>query len=67
MKWEHCCLIGRKVSYLGADRLFEDKRDAFGSDRAAWDVLEKNGWELVAVAPNKAGELAHFFKRRLEE
>ena len=66
-KWEHCVLVGNRVSYLGADRLFENKKDAYASERAAWDVLEKEGWELVAVATNKAGEPMHYLKRRLEE
>jgi len=67
VKWEYCTLVGKKVSFLGADRLLENKEDGFAGERQAWDALEKNGWELVAVAPNKHGELVHYFKRRVEE
>jgi hypothetical protein len=66
-KWEYCSLVGKRVSYLGADKLFEDKADAYATEHGAWDQLERDGWELTAVAPNKAGDLVHYFKRRLEE
>jgi len=67
MKWEYCSLIGRKIVFLGAEKLFDNKSDGYSSEAHAWDYLEKEGWELTAVAPNKHGELVHYFKRRLEE
>ena len=66
-KWEHCLMVKNRVSFLGADRLFENKKDGYASERAAWDELEKEGWELVAVTTNKNGEPMHYFKRRVEE
>ncbi len=67
VKWEYCTLVGRRVAYLGAEKLFDNKADAYSSDRHAWDDLERNGWELVTVVANQGGELVHYFKRRLEE
>jgi hypothetical protein len=67
VKWEYVTLVGRKVSYLGAEKLFENKGDSYASDRHAWDDLERGGWELVSVVSNQRGELIHYFKRRVEE
>jgi len=67
VKWEYVTLTGRKVSYLGAEKIFENKGDAYSSDRHAWDDLERNGWELVSVVAHPRGDLVHYFKRRVEE
>ena len=67
VRWEYCSLIGKKVIFLGAEKLFDNKVDGYTSEARAWDCLEKGGWELVAVAPNKQGELVHYFKRRFED
>jgi len=66
-KWEYITLTGKHVAFMGADKLLENKGDTYSSERHAWDELEEQGWELVAVALDKAGELVHYFKRRQEE
>ncbi|GEM_PF-747732 len=59
-RFEHCKLVGTRIIYLGRDGLFEDKADRTGSDFQAWDHLEKQGWELVAVVNEKSGPAAYF-------
>lgn len=62
-RFEHCRLSGTRVEYLGRIGLFEDRGDKTGSNARAWDWLEKEGWELVAVAPDKKGEHVYYLKR----
>ncbi len=62
-RFEHCKLHGSRITYLGRDGLFEDRIDHAGSDFAAWDFLEKEGWELVAATTDKTGEASFYFKR----
>ncbi len=47
----------------GARGVFEDKGDRSASEAAAWDKLEKDGWELVSVVADAEGKLVPFFKR----
>ena len=61
--FEHCKLTGTRIEYLGRVGLFEDKKDATGSEARAWDFLEKQGWELVTVVPSARGEAVAYFKR----
>jgi len=62
-RFEHCRLIGTKITYLGRAGLFEDKDDQAGNEYKAWDYLEKEGWELVTVAIDKNGQQIAYFKR----
>ena len=62
-RFEHCKLVGTQITYLGRDCLFEDKRDKTRNPFVAWDQLEKEGWELVAVVPDQEGEHVAYFKR----
>ncbi len=62
-RFEHCRLHGSRIIYLGRDGLFEDRTDRTGSEFAAWDFLEKEGWELVAAVSEKNNEMSFYFKR----
>ena len=62
-RFEHCRLIGNKIVYLGRDLIFEDKKDRTWTELSAWDYLEKEGWELVAVVTDKNGQQVAYFKR----
>lgn len=62
-RFEHCRLVGSRITYLGRAGLFEDKADQAGSEAKAWDYLEKEGWELVAVVTDKDGKPVAYFKR----
>lgn len=62
-RFEHCRLVGTKIEYLGRAGMFEDKGDSAGNEHKAWDQLEKDGWELVSVVPDKSGGHAAYFKR----
>jgi hypothetical protein len=62
-RFEHCRLTGTKITYLGRAGLFEDKSDQTGNEFRAWDHLEKEGWELVAVVADKNGQPTAYFKR----
>jgi len=62
-RFEHCKLTGTRIEYLGRAGLFEDKKDSTGCEARAWDHLEKQGWELVAVVPAARGEMVAYFKR----
>jgi hypothetical protein len=64
-RWQHCKLVGKRVRFVGASGLFEDKSDSHLGERSAWSRLEHDGWELVAAVPDpqEDGELAFFFKR----
>jgi hypothetical protein len=62
-RFEHCRLAEGKIAYLGRTGLFEDKGDAAGHESRAWDHLEKDGWELVAVVADKEGKHSAYFKR----
>jgi hypothetical protein len=62
-RFEHCQLIGTRITYLGRDGLFEDKRDKAGNKFRAWDYLEKKGWELVSVVTGRDGRPVAYFKR----
>jgi len=62
-RFEHCRLIGARITYLGRDGIFEDKRDKAGNEFTAWDYLEKGGWELVSVVTERDGQHVVYFKR----
>ena len=62
-RFEHCRLVGTRVEYLGRAGLFEDRDDKTGNEAKAWDHLEKDGWELVAVVSDKADQPIAYFKR----
>ncbi len=62
-RFEHCRLVGTKITYLGRAGMFEDKGDQAGNEFKAWDHLEKDGWELVGVVVDKNGEHVTYFKR----
>ncbi len=66
-KWQHCKLDGNRVVFLGARGVFENKADAYSTQRGAWGVLEDAGWQLVAVVPDAKGELVYFFKRPISQ
>ena len=59
-RFEHCRLVDTKIEYLGRAGLFEDKKDKSGSETKAWDCLEKDGWELVAVVSGRRPPVAYF-------
>ncbi len=59
-RFEHCRLVGNKITYLGRAGLLEDKADAAGNEFKAWDHLEKDGWELVSVVVDKDSHAAYF-------
>jgi hypothetical protein len=65
-QFEHCRLIGADIIYLGRDKAFENKRDKAWNEFRAWDLLEKEGWELVSVVANADGQHAAYFKRPME-
>lgn len=62
-RFEHCRLEGSRITYLGRAGLLEDKSDRAGNEAKAWDYLEKEGWELVAVVGGKDGQHVAYFKR----
>ena len=62
-RFEHCRLADNKITYLGRAGIFEDKGDSTGNEFKAWDHLEKDGWELVAVVADKDGKHVAYFKR----
>ena len=63
-RWQHCKLVGNKVSFLGASGVFDNRADAHLSNRTAWSKLEEEGWELVtAIVAPETEELTFFFKR----
>ena len=62
-RFEHCHLAGSRITYLGRDGLFEDKKDKTLSEYAAWYYLEKKGWELVSVIVDQEGKTVSYFKR----
>jgi hypothetical protein len=66
-RFEHCRLIGGRITYLGRDGLFEDKIDRKGNEFRAWDYLEKRGWELVSVVSDAEGQHVAYFKRPRNE
>ena len=66
-KWQHCKLQKNRVTFLGAAGVFENKKDAYVSDRSAFSRLEDEGWELVTVLPDPDGDFIYFFKRRMIE
>jgi hypothetical protein len=61
--FEHCKLVGTQIVYLGRVGVFEDKGDRSANEAAAWDKLEKDGWELVTVVTDSDGRLVPYFKR----
>ena len=61
--FEHCRLTGARIVYLGRAGLFEDKDDKAGNEFQAWDHLEKEGWELVAVVNDDKGQPVAYFRR----
>ncbi len=63
--FEHCKLVGTQIVYLGRVGVFEDKGDRSANEAAAWDKLEKDGWELVTVVTDAEGKLVPFFKRAM--
>lgn len=64
-RFEHCKLEGNRITYLGRAGAFEDKRDRTSNPFWAWDLLEKDGWELVTVVV-VMGEQVAYFKRPTE-
>jgi hypothetical protein len=61
--WEHCKVVGNRLYYLGAS-ILENRMDHKLSDRAAWDYIERERWELVTVVYDpEHNELVHYFKR----
>lgn len=62
-RFEHCQLIGNRITYLGRAGVFEDKKDRTAGESSAWDYLENDGWELVAVTTDKDGRQVAYFKR----
>lgn len=62
-RYEHCRLIGSQIAYLGRDGLFESRKDRSWNEFRAWDLLEKEGWELVSVVVNEDGHEVAYFKR----
>jgi hypothetical protein len=39
-RFEHCKLVGTKITDLGRSGLFEDKDDQAGNEFKAWDYLK---------------------------
>jgi hypothetical protein len=66
-KWQHCKLQKNQVEFLGASRVFENKKDVYPRERAAFSTLEDQGWELVTVLPDPDGDFIYFFKRLVTE
>ncbi len=64
-KWQHCKLQKNRVSFLGAAGVFENKKDVYVSEQAAFSHLEDDDWELVAVLTDPDGDFVYFFKRPL--
>ena len=62
-RFEHCRLAGTRVTYLGRDGLFEDRKDRRAGEFRVWDYLEKEGWELVSVVADEEGQHVFYFKR----
>lgn len=63
-RFEHCRLKGSEIEYLGRTGVFENREDRTRGSDQAWDRLEKEGWELVAVVVDSDdGKLIHYFKR----
>jgi hypothetical protein len=66
-RFEHCRLSGSHITYLGRSGIFENKSDKPWSESKAWDMLQKEGWELVSViSDSSTGEITAFFKRLVE-
>ena len=65
-QFEHCRLIGTQITYLGRDQVFENKHDRTWNEFRAWDLLEKEGWELVSVVADADGRHVAYFKRPLQ-
>lgn len=66
-QWQHCKLHKSRVTFLGAAGVFENKRDLYIHEPAAFSTLEDDGWELVTVLPDPDGDFVYFFKRPLVE
>ncbi|MBN2007472.1 MAG: hypothetical protein JXA21_29270 [Anaerolineae bacterium] len=64
-KWQHCRLQKNRVNFLGAAGVFENKKDLYVSEQAAFSHLEDEGWELVTVLTDPDGDYVYFFKRPL--
>ena len=65
-RFEHCQLVENKITYLGRDTVFENKRDRTRTPFNAWDYVEKQGWELVSVVSDETGQHVAYFKRPIE-
>lgn len=65
-RFEHCRLIGTRITYLGRAGILEDKSDQTRNEFRAWDYLEKEGWELVTVVTDENGQQVAYFKRPFE-
>lgn len=65
IRWQHCKLQKNRVSFLGAAGVFENKKDVYVSEQAAFSRLEDDGWELVVVLTDPDGDFVYFFKRPL--
>lgn len=66
-KWQHCKLQAKRVTFLGAAGVLENKKDAYASERNAFSALEDASWELVTVLPDPDGDFVYFFKRPVGE
>ncbi len=66
-RWQHCKLQKNRVSFLGASGVFENKKDVYVSEEAAFSHLEDNSWELVTVLTDPDGDFVYFFKRPFPE
>ena len=62
-KWQHCKLVGNRVSFLGAAGVFNNKSDSHLGERSAWKKLEEDGWQLVSAVPGEEGATIFYFKR----
>lgn len=62
-KWEHCVLVGKTVTVLGKGLLHKEFKI---TERGAWNELGDQGWQLVSVVHDGAGEFHYYFKRPAE-
>lgn len=65
-RFEHCRLVGTRITYLGRSGVLEDKRDSTLNEFSAWNYLEKGGWELVSVVADADGQHVAYFRRPVQ-
>ncbi|MDY0018702.1 MAG: hypothetical protein RBT47_01735 [Anaerolineae bacterium] len=66
-KWQHCKLHGNRITFLGAAGVFDNKADAYLTERTAFGKLEDTGWKLVSVLPDSEDGFVYFFRRPAPE